>query len=366
MVKIPPAWNKLTAIQYTGNKNAVLEPVQSFRVVDADEALIKQVKKIELDLLKKLQQVCKKNNITVFAIYGTLLGAVRHGGIIPGDDDIDVALLRSDYDKLMSLQHEFTGKYFLQTPETDNFFCGGYAKLRNVESTAISPNNWFVECCEGISIDIFPIDNCSKSNRREKWRQKMIRFYQRMLYAYTYGYFKSFSDMKMLKWKSYKYLGKLISRNTIIKRFNEVLRGGDPDSNKYCCYTQYTPKTKKPEFSHKYFSSFELVPFDDQEILIPKKFDKLLEDRYGRYLDYSVYPELRKYRHAFYVPDVPYTFYKNRFRYCCKPVPKDKKLILVGPSWENEKLPGEFTAIARKKACSSCLTYDENNFGSSR
>ena len=355
MVKIPLAWEKLTLPKYAGY-NATLEPIQTFRVVDADDRLIKQVQRIELDLLEKLQQVCKKHNLTVFAIYGSLLGAVRHGGLIPGDDDIDVALLRPDYDRLMSLRHEFTGKYFLQTPEADNYFCGGYSKLRNTETTAVSPNNWFVDCCEGISIDIFPIDKCSKSPRKEKKRQKMIRFYQRMLYAYTYGYFLKYMDMPILIWKGYKYLGKLFPRQMIIKKFNDVLKNGDSESNKYCCYTHYTPKSFKKGLDKNLFSSFESVPFENKEILIPNGFDKILENRYGRYLDYSVYPELRKYRHAFYATNNPYTFYKPKFRYCCRPVPKDKKLVLIGDNvmlsefygrWGVKFLPEFFVEIEK-------------------
>ncbi len=342
MKKIPPAWNILTKPQYTGRDNAELEPVITFRVVDKDADLINQVKQIELDLLKKLQDVCQANNIKVFAMYGTLLGAVRNGGVIPGDDDIDVALLRPDYDKLMSLQSEFSGKYFLQTPETDNYFCSGYAKLRNIESTAISPTNWFIDCCEGICIDIFPIDNCSKSKRKERWRQRIICFCQRMLYAYTYGHFKNFMDMKMLKWKSYKYLGKLIPRHFILKKFNEALKSGDNDSGEYCCYTHYSSRRIKKGISKKLFESFESVPFENQEILIPKGFDEILRRRYDQYLDYSVYPVLRKNRHAFYVPTTPYTFYKTRFRYCCRPIPAGKKLVLVGDNVMLSEFFGKF------------------------
>jgi len=329
MVTIPPGWNNLTTIKNAGFK-ATLEPVQSFRVVDADEVLINKVRAVELDLLNELQKICERNNITIFAMYGTLLGTVRHGTIIPGDDDIDVALLRPDYDRLIALKHEFSGKYFLQTPDAENFFCGGYSKLRNVESTAISPDNWYVDCCEGIAIDIFPIDNCSKSRRKEKKRQRKILFYQRMLYAYSYGYFKDFLDMKIFKWKGYKYLGKLTARQKILEKFETVLKSGDKDSDEFCCYTHYTPEFFKKGFKKEYFSSFEKIPFANQTISVPVGYDALLEQRYGRYLDYSVYPDIRKYRHAFYMADVSYSFYKPKFRDCCRPVPVDKKLVLVG------------------------------------
>ena len=95
--------------------------VRGYRA-DADKEVIKRVVEVELDLLKKLQKVCEKHNLKLYMVYGTLLGAVRHGGVIPGDDDIDVALLREDYDKLLQLIEEFDGQYFLQTIDTDDAF----------------------------------------------------------------------------------------------------------------------------------------------------------------------------------------------------------------------------------------------------
>ena len=79
-------------------------PMTVYRVLDYDDELIQKVRSIQIELLQKLVSVCKENGLHPFLIYGSLLGCVRDGGFIPGDDDIDIALMRDDYDKLMSLK----------------------------------------------------------------------------------------------------------------------------------------------------------------------------------------------------------------------------------------------------------------------
>ena len=81
---------------------------------------MKEVWAVELDLLAELLRVCKKHGIKVFASGGTMLGAIRHKGFIPWDDDIDMMMFRSDYDKLCAIAaEEFVEPYFFQTEYTD-------------------------------------------------------------------------------------------------------------------------------------------------------------------------------------------------------------------------------------------------------
>ena len=132
---------------------------------------MKQVWAVELDLLNEFAQVCKKNNLKWFAHAGTMLGAVRHHGFIPWDDDIDVTMPRDDYERFCIIApNEFNGPYFFQTDDTDKFFCRNFARLRNSETTAIQigererafPYN------QGIFIDIFPYDNISDDDSQLK------------------------------------------------------------------------------------------------------------------------------------------------------------------------------------------------------
>ena len=125
--------------------------------------MLEAVHDVQKELLKKLDQVCRKNGLRYAAIHGTLLGAVRHQGVIPWDDDVDIAMPRQDYDRLLELAPQlFTEPYFLQTPaNTENIFYGGYAKLRRSGTAAIELQHRGRDCHQGIWIDIFPLDSQS-------------------------------------------------------------------------------------------------------------------------------------------------------------------------------------------------------------
>ena len=115
-----------------------------------------------LDLLAEFDRVCTENNIQYFAGYGTLIGAMRHGGFIPWDDDIDLVMPRIEYEKLRKIAPtEFRQPYFFQTEETDIGFSRPFARLRNSNTTAIQKIEDYgsVIYNQGIFIDVFPLDN---------------------------------------------------------------------------------------------------------------------------------------------------------------------------------------------------------------
>ena len=99
---------------------------------------MKEVWAVELDLLAQFDRVCRKHAIHYVASGGTLLGAIRHHGFIPWDDDIDLMVSRSDYDKLCAVAaQEFGQPYFFQTEYADPGFMRGFARLRNSATAGI-------------------------------------------------------------------------------------------------------------------------------------------------------------------------------------------------------------------------------------
>lgn len=122
---------------------------------------MKKVWAVELDLLQYLLEVCERHNLHIYAEGGTLLGAVRHKGYIPWDDDIDMIMLREDYDKLMALTDEFKHPYFLQNVYTDAHYTHRHAQIRNCNTAcwARQAKRKREKYNQGIFIDIFPADN---------------------------------------------------------------------------------------------------------------------------------------------------------------------------------------------------------------
>ena len=120
---------------------------------------MKKVWAVELDLLRQLIEVCQRENLRMWVDGGTLLGAVRHQGFIPWDDDIDVCMPRPDYDRLTAISGQvFKEPYFYQNAYTDKDYFAGHAQLRNSRTAAIRPSASFNPFNQGIFIDIFVLE----------------------------------------------------------------------------------------------------------------------------------------------------------------------------------------------------------------
>ena len=144
-------------------------------------AKMKRIWAVELKLLQKLLSVCEKYNLKIWADGGTLLGTVRHKGYIPWDDDIDMVMLRDDYDKLLQIaSKEFTHPYFFQCAYTEKIYPRGHSQLRMDGTAAVlnGVDDVFSKTHQGIFIDIFPYDvvpdDCSKRTKLIDERNRLM------------------------------------------------------------------------------------------------------------------------------------------------------------------------------------------------
>ena len=134
-----------------------------------DAATLRRLQLIELDILKKFDAMCTKHGLEYFAVYGTVLGAVRHKGIIPWDDDIDIAMPRKDYERLAELvPKEFGDGYSLLNAQIDPRYPFATSRImkKGTEFRMLSMKN--LPCELGIFLDIFCVDNAPDSLKEQK------------------------------------------------------------------------------------------------------------------------------------------------------------------------------------------------------
>ena len=120
---------------------------------------VQRLKSIELEMLKSFAEICEKLNLRYYLIGGTLLGAVRHRGFIPWDDDIDVGMPREDYEVFLKEAQKYLPEYyFLQTRKTDPEYLSNFAKIRDSRTTFLDKAVKHRKTNHGVYIDVFPID----------------------------------------------------------------------------------------------------------------------------------------------------------------------------------------------------------------
>ena len=143
----------------------------------------KEVWAIELDLLHEFDQVCRKHGLKYYLDGGSLLGAIRHKGFIPWDDDIDLIMFRADYNRLLKIAPDaFRHPYFFQHACTDVGYRRGHAQLRNSRTCgALDYELLKVKFNQGIFIDIFVLDNINDDRRKVDAQVKELQYYIKLM-----------------------------------------------------------------------------------------------------------------------------------------------------------------------------------------
>lgn len=137
---------------------------------------IKEVQRIELEILLEFDRICRVYDINYQLFAGTLIGAIRHNGFIPWDDDIDVCMLRSEYNRFLSIvEHELSREYFFQTYETDENYMNKFAKIRKNGTIFMEKLVKGLEMHHGIYIDIFAFDNIDLNSFKGKYQIWLLR-----------------------------------------------------------------------------------------------------------------------------------------------------------------------------------------------
>lgn len=245
---------------------------------------MKEVWAVQLDLMAELDRVCKENNLTYIAGAGTLLGAVRHKGFIPWDDDMDFYMLRKDYDRLIRIKGAFKKPYFLQNAYTDPGLMRTFSRLRNSNTTACSKWEEGYDINKGIFIDIFPLDGVNESFLKNKVQRLKNDFY--LLGISEKHQEKGKGFVKTVRRKVMNFLITLRrgdKRKTFRKYEANLKKYSNAQARIWGNRTLVfeCPKSRRPISDWK---KLKYVPFEFTRIPVPVNYDSMLRQQYGDYM----------------------------------------------------------------------------------
>ena len=248
---------------------------------------LRKAQLLMLKILKEVHKICEENNIKYFLSDGTLIGAIRHQGFIPWDDDLDIGMLREDYEKFCKIAPQILSENFiLQNFQTDKGYGLQFGKviLKNtvwIEKVAKNTNRQW----SGIYIDIFPYDNITENKKIQKLINRLYIFIQELiLIKFKYINISNYESMA----KKLKYVLKKIYLCTISKKLLIYIR--DSICKRYLnksktLVTKYGGNFYKNQNPYNFYKDLTLQNFEDTSFYIPKNYDKILKNLYGNYME---------------------------------------------------------------------------------
>lgn len=257
---------------------------------------IEEVRKIELNILKEFDKFCRENNIRYVLTAGTLLGAVRHGGFIPWDDDIDIAVFRPDYEKLIALSEKLNDNCAFLSFENDKYFSRLYARI--VNKKYVSRDKYYSKRYTNyFGIDVFPIEFVPKTGT-DKFFKKLKILRQMFIFSQS-ALFKGNGFLKAFIIKPIPIiLCKIIGRERIYKMFYKTVKSVDAAKSECSAVLTGVYGGKEILTNADYYDIVNIY-FDVLETFTVKNYEKYLTNIFGDYN--KLPPENERFPHHNYI-----------------------------------------------------------------
>lgn len=248
---------------------------------------MKSIWNIQMKMVKKVLAVCKKYNLKIWADGGTLLGTVREHGYIPWDDDVDLVMLREDYNKLLEIApKEFKEPYFFQCAYTDKFYPRGHSQIRYNGTTAILPTEINCNFNQSIFIDIFVYDYLPKNKNIFVDRLLKAEHLRNLMNTRVYGSLNPKDPGWMIRTLLSRIYFFFVPFKKIFSQFEKLYSEYDCelDYKKLSCPTFYLSQVFNIRRERDWYSETILMPFEDIQMPVPIGYDEILKNQYGDYM----------------------------------------------------------------------------------
>lgn len=299
--------------------------------------IVKRAWAAELEVLNEIARVCKKHNIRWFADYGTLLGAVRHGGFVPWDDDLDIGMLREDYEKFNSIaKSELPEDYYVLNVHEALDFDDMITRVNNDSKVNFTKTHIakFHQFPYPAGVDIFVLDYIAPNEQDEEFRKEMIKL--------------ATSIINSIGTDQCEFASTLEAVETVERLCHVHFDRDKPLVHQMCefaekMYALYTPEDGATEVAlmtywiekgtHKYkleyYKDIIELPFENMTINAPAMYDEILREDYGNYMvlihsggvhDYPYFDKAEAEAEKLYTNGLPYKYYfsKEDLRPCVR------------------------------------------------
>lgn len=263
-----------------------------------DKETLKKLHRIQIELLQIVDTICMKNNLKYSTAFGTVLGAIRHKGFIPWDDDIDIIMPKKDYDQLIEiLKKECPKGYYLLMPDDNIAYISLVTKFVKDGTLFIPEIEKQMKCKRGIGLDIFPLNNVADNEIERKRQFRDAWFWGRIMFLR--GIAKPDIPYKGIKKKvaefacycvHYALVLFHVKQPYILKKYlDAVTRYNHIDTEKVTSFEDANFENNIIELNQIFPCA--RVPFEDIMINVPKDYEEYLINIYG---DYMVLPPIEK------------------------------------------------------------------------
>lgn len=251
-------------------------------MIDLNQTMLKEIHEIELEMLTEVDRICKKYNIKYTIIGGTLLGAVRHGGFIPWDDDADIAMLRPEYEAFCKICNKEIDeeKFYFQNIDLTDGYRWGYSKLRRKGTVFMRENQEHMEYPQGVFLDIFPIDGTPDNLLFRQIHDFKCFCVRKILWSAVGRY----SEKSIFKRIIYKLLY-LIPEKQAKKLYRNLILKKNADSTKIVRTLTYPAPKKLHGYYRKWFSETAPIKFEGKIFYGVKDYEGWLSYEFGNYME---------------------------------------------------------------------------------